>query len=350
MRRRDGEAAMGRMVFARVGTRIDVRRGVLAAAAVLTLATLLLLAGSLLAREAAAETHDQSATMQMTIAGCDNQKVQMKLREYEVFKQHNAYRTQKGLPTFCVDPTLQQVAQGHSTDMATRDFFSHTNPDGKGPTARVSATGYSCYPYGAENIGAVLPEDTSSTVMQLWIDSDGHRANVERAGSVRIGIGSANDADFGEWYYGNASYGEYVNYTVNFAGNDCAAPPEDDGGGTDPGDGDTDPGDGDGGTDPAPNTAAPTISNLRPSAGAKVRDATPRFSAVVKDSQTDLDKGDVSVYVDGRRFYRFSYSSATDKVSGVSRKLKSGKLHTIKIVADDGEGKSSVKSTRFVVR
>lgn len=349
MRRRHGEAAMGRRVVAEVGIRIDLRRGALTVVAVLTLAVFLLFASSLLVREASAQTSDQSAVTPVTITGCDSKQVTMKLREYQVFKEHNKYRISKGLPTFCVDVNLQKVAQGHSTDMAARNFYSHITPDGVGPGKRLMDSGYNCYPNGGENIGVYLPEFTSTKVMQSWIDSTGHRANIESTRHVRIGIGSANDADFGSWYYNNGAYGEYVNYTANFAGNDCDTPPEDNGGGTEPGDGDTGPGDGDGGTDPAPNTSAPTITDLRPSAGVKVRDATPRFFATARDSQTDLQKGDLKVYIDGRRTYRFSYSASRDILSGVSRKLKAGKGHSIRIVASDGAGKSSSKTTRFVV-
>lgn len=324
---------MGRRVFAEAAV------GMLAAVAVA-----LLLAGSLLAREAAAASNDQTATTQMTISGCDGNKVQLKLREYEVFKQHNAHRVQKGLPAFCVDVALQAAAQWHSDDMAERNYYAHQSPDGLSTGKRLYESGYACYPNGGENIAVKTPEATAADYTQSWINSAGHRANIESTRHMRVGVASANDADFGEWYYGNAAYGEYVNYTVVFAGNDCDAPPEDDGTTPPPDDGDTDPGDGD-----TVNESAPVIGTVTPTRS-QIRDTTPRFSATVKDSQTNLGKSNISVYVDGKRFHRFSYSTVADKVSGVSRKLKAGKRHTIKIVADDGEGKSSAKTTRFLVR
>src|SRR3954454_8418273 len=41
-----------------------------------------------------------------------------------------------------VDPRLVQAARQHAQDMAARNFFAHTNPDGAGPSARMSAAGY----------------------------------------------------------------------------------------------------------------------------------------------------------------------------------------------------------------
>lgn len=292
--------------------------------------------------QAQAVSNDQTATSQMTVTSCDNQKVQMKIREYEVFRAHNAYRIQKGLPAFCVDVGLQAASQAHSTDMATRNFYSHINPDGKGPGGRLSAAGYSCYSYGAENIGVYYPETTSAEVTQSWINSTGHRANIENGGALRVGIASANDADFGEWYYGNADFGEYVNYTVSFAGNDCDTTDPVDGGTTPPPD-DTDPGIG------LTNESAPVIEDVVP-AGSRVRDTTPRFSAMVWDAESRLDKSNIAVYIDGKSFSNFTYSATTDKVSGVSRKLTAGKRHTIRIVANDGDGKSASETARFTVR
>lgn len=352
MRRRHGEAAMGSRVSAKVA------EGMLAAVAVgLLLLMLAFPGGSSAVAQAAA--NDQSAVTLVTITGCDSKQVTVKLREYQVFKEHNRYRISKGLPTFCVDADLQAVAQGHSTDMAARNFYDHVTPSGVGPGKRLGDAGYSCYSFGSENIGAYLPEDTSAEVMQSWIDSGGHRANVERSSSVRIGIGSANDADFGEWNFNNADFGEYINYTVNFAGNDCDddytsttpvddTPPEDD---TPPGEEETPPvDDTTPGDEATPNQSAPVIANMLPSAGSRVRDTTPRFSAAVRDTQTSLAKSNISVYIDGRRFSNFNYSVSTDKLSGVSRKLKADKRHTVRVVADDGEGKTSSKTTRFTVR
>ena len=327
--------------------RIDLLRGALAAVAVV-LALLVLVVIPDHADAQTAAPVDNTAVAPVTFAGCKGASVTLKQREYEVFKLHNAHRASKGLPQFCLDPALQRAAQKHSDDMAARNFYSHTNPDGKSSFARMTAElGTACATTQAENLGAFWLSETPQAAMDGWLGSSGHRANIENGVLVRVGLGSANDPD--------ASWGSGMYYTVDFASSDCPPPPPPE---DEPGDGGTDPGDGDGdggNTDPADpkpvmNYSAPLITNLSVSGGRSIRDRTPRFNAKVRASQTELTKGNVKVYIDNRLTTRFSYSSATDVLSGVSRKLKAGKRHSIRIVASDGEGRTSSKTTRFVVK
>lgn len=340
---------MKRMVSSEVWIGIDRRKRALVTAVSVGLLLLLLVAfpGN---ADAQTASNTDPALEPVSVPGCDGAQVTMKQREKEMLDKYNAHRASKGLPRYCVDPALQRSAQKHSDDEAARNFFSHTNPDGKTSTQRIrdEIPENTCFSATGENLHTVWADTTVSEVFTDWMNSAGHRANIERTSVQRIGIGTAEDADYSAWAYGDPRWGGGTAWTVNLVGGlfDCTPPPEDDGGGTG-----TDPGDsGGGGTDPDANRSAPSITNVRPTAGAKVRDRTPRFSAAVRDSQTDLQKSSVKVYIDNRRTYRFSYSSATDKVSGVSRKLKAGKSHTIRVVASDGAGKTSSKSTRFVVK
>jgi hypothetical protein len=88
----------------------------------------------------------------------------------------------------------------------------------------------------------------------------------------------------------------------------------------------------------------PTISRLKPSG--KTRDRTPRISAVVRDTQSELTKSDIELYVDAKA-RNFSYDADTDKLSGVSRRLSYGG-HTVKVVATDGSGNTE-NTSRFKV-
>ncbi len=320
----------------------------LAAVGSLAFGLLLLLALVAFPGGAGAQTaaNDQSAVEPVTTNGCDGEQVTMKTREYEVLQAHNRYRVSKGLKPFCVDPALQAVAQAHSTDRATRNFYGHVNPDGESPFDRLQAANYDCWPMGGENIAVKWTYATAAETTQAWIASTGHRANIESVHHVRIGIGSATDEDFSRWYYpDDPDWGAGVHYTVNFAGSDCREDPVD----PPPDDGGTD---GDGGTTVKPvNVSAPVIKNVVPSTGATVRDKTPRFSAVVRDSQTDIAKRHIRVFVDGVQLpgYKITYDASADKLRGESKRLKMGKRHTLKIVAVDGKGKSSSKSVRFLV-
>jgi uncharacterized protein YkwD len=88
---------------------------------------------------------------------------------------------------------LRCAARLHSQDMAVRMFFDHTNPDGMSPWDRVDLTDYSGNASG-ENIAQGYPDPTA--VMQGWMDSDGHCANIMNPDNTELGVG----------YYGEDNY------------------------------------------------------------------------------------------------------------------------------------------------
>ncbi|MER5961487.1 CAP domain-containing protein [Streptomyces sp. NPDC002057] len=98
----------------------------------------------------------------------------------------NEERAKAGCGPLTVNATLTRAAQGHSEDMAARDFFDHTNPDGAGPGERVTAAGYPWSTYG-ENIA--MGQSTPEQVMDSWMNSPGHRANILNCDFKEIGIG-----------------------------------------------------------------------------------------------------------------------------------------------------------------
>lgn len=98
----------------------------------------------------------------------------------------NAERAKAGCSPVTENGTLDRAAQGHSDDMAARNFFDHTNPDGAGPGDRITAAGYHWSTYG-ENI-AYGQQDPAS-VMDSWMHSDGHRRNILNCSFKEIGVG-----------------------------------------------------------------------------------------------------------------------------------------------------------------
>lgn len=100
----------------------------------------------------------------------------------------NAERAKAGCGPLKLDATLTAVADAHSADMAARGFFSHTNPDGLGPGDRVAASGYPFRAW-AENIAA--GQSTAAEVMNGWMNSAGHRANILNCGLEELGVGYA---------------------------------------------------------------------------------------------------------------------------------------------------------------
>ena len=80
---------------------------------------------------------------------------------------------------------LARAAEGHSQDMAAKDYFSHTSADGRTLADRVNATGYAWSSLG-ENIAAGYVGIDS--VMDGWIASPGHCANLMNAGFAEVGV------------------------------------------------------------------------------------------------------------------------------------------------------------------
>ena len=81
---------------------------------------------------------------------------------------------------------LKAAALGHSTDMANNNFFSHTGSTGQSPGDRATQAGYVWSTYG-ENIAAGIPLSSVPAVMQGWIDSPGHCANLMGRNFTNLG-------------------------------------------------------------------------------------------------------------------------------------------------------------------
>jgi uncharacterized protein YkwD len=106
--------------------------------------------------------------------------------EAHVLTLVNAERAKAGCHALTVNPILVSVARAHSQDMAARGYFDHTSPDGMSPFDRMRQAGYWGGLMG-ENIAAGQP--TPQAVMQAWMNSPGHRANILNCGYTAIGIG-----------------------------------------------------------------------------------------------------------------------------------------------------------------
>jgi RNA polymerase sigma factor (sigma-70 family) len=114
----------------------------------------------------------------------------------EVTKLVNSERAKQGCAPVSANDQLDTAAQRHSEDMAARDYFSHTSPDGTDPGDRITAAGYQWSTYG-ENIAR--GQQTPAQVMDGWMNSSGHRANILNCDFKEIGIG-IHDASGGPWW------------------------------------------------------------------------------------------------------------------------------------------------------
>jgi uncharacterized protein YkwD len=85
------------------------------------------------------------------------------------------------------DGRLRNAARAHSTDMASRGFFSHTGSDGSSPEQRMRRAGYG-QPL-AENLAR--GQRSARDVVRAWMASPEHRRNILNCDARGIGVGLA---------------------------------------------------------------------------------------------------------------------------------------------------------------
>lgn len=88
-------------------------------------------------------------------------------------------------PAVAWNGALARAASRHASDMAVRNFFSHTGSDGSDVSQRASAAGYGWNPV-AENIAG--GPSSVAQVMSGWLSSPGHCANIMGTGFRDVGM------------------------------------------------------------------------------------------------------------------------------------------------------------------
>lgn len=111
----------------------------------------------------------------------------------QVVQYVNWARQEHGCGPLQVDSRLNASAQGHSEDMSNRDYFSHTTPEGVTFDQRIRNAGYPSP--GAENIA--YGARSAEQVMEMWMESEGHRRNILNCDLNAIGVGLDTDG----WYW-----------------------------------------------------------------------------------------------------------------------------------------------------
>lgn len=103
----------------------------------------------------------------------------------QVISLVNDQRAQAGCKPLTEESHLTTAAQDYSDDMSARNFFAHTNPEGVTFDQRIKVAGYS--KPGAENIAK--GQTFAAQVMDAWMNSEGHRANILNCSLAKIGVG-----------------------------------------------------------------------------------------------------------------------------------------------------------------
>ena len=113
--------------------------------------------------------------------------------ESEVIRLVNEIRQQNGLRPLAANWELSRVARYKSQDMRDNGYFSHNSPTYGTPFQMLSAFGLS-YRTAGENIakGYASPQ----AVVNGWMNSSGHRANILNASYTQIGVGYVSGGNY----------------------------------------------------------------------------------------------------------------------------------------------------------
>jgi serralysin len=117
----------------------------------------------------------------------------------DVLRLTNDFRAQNGLKALKLNEELTVTAEFHSIDMAEHDYLEHIGLNGSLPWDRAKLVGFDSK-YMAENIAG--GQETPESVVQAWIDSPGHRANLLSPNYTEMGVGYYKlDVDLGDYNY-----------------------------------------------------------------------------------------------------------------------------------------------------
>ncbi len=144
----------------------------------------------------AAIGHQSSAS---ALTNCTVSDMTVDAEEARFLTLINTYRAQNGLGALAMSTNLNRAATWLAVDLATKNYFSHTDSLGRSPSTRAQ----NCdYPGGAgENIAAGTVRDTAQEAFDAWKASAGHNANMLNSSYKMIGISR---------YFGSGSqYGWY---------------------------------------------------------------------------------------------------------------------------------------------
>ena len=113
--------------------------------------------------------------------------------EKEVVRLVNEIRKQNGLRELTYDWQLSRVARIKSEDMRDNKYFSHTSPTYGSPFQMMKSFGIS-YRSAGENIAR--GQATPQKVVDAWMNSSGHRANILNSSFTHIGVGYADNGRY----------------------------------------------------------------------------------------------------------------------------------------------------------
>jgi spore coat assembly protein SafA/uncharacterized protein, YkwD family len=115
----------------------------------------------------------------------------VKAIELRVVELVNQQRAKAGLQMLANNWQVERVARYKSADMANKGYFSHTSPTYGSPFTMMQNFGIS-FSAAGENIA--MGQRTPEEVVNAWMNSPGHRANILSPTYTQIGVGFAKNS------------------------------------------------------------------------------------------------------------------------------------------------------------
>ncbi len=117
------------------------------------------------------------------------------IRVEQLFADTNAKRAQAGLAPLTLNSVLSQAAAAKASDMFANNYWAHTSPAGRTPWDFIIGAGYK-YTLAGENLAKNF--QTSDGVVEAWMNSPTHKANIVKDGYREIGFAVVNGVLNGE--------------------------------------------------------------------------------------------------------------------------------------------------------
>ncbi|TCP23489.1 putative YkwD family protein [Scopulibacillus darangshiensis] len=122
---------------------------------------------------------------------------QLNAYEQKVVELTNKERTNRGLQPLKVDNELAKMARDKSADMRDKGYFDHQSPTYGSPFDMMKSYGID-YTAAGENIAA--GQKTPQDVVDAWMKSPGHRANILNKDYTYIGVGYVKGGSYGSYW------------------------------------------------------------------------------------------------------------------------------------------------------
>ncbi len=119
--------------------------------------------------------------------------------QQQILNLVNAERANAGCGALTLNGPLNNAADAHSEDMYVNNYFDHTGLDGSKPWDRAARAGYGSSFIG-ENIAAGY--GSAEAVMNGWMNSSGHRANILNCSYNHLGVGHSSGGNYWTQLFG----------------------------------------------------------------------------------------------------------------------------------------------------